>query len=80
MQQIGVREARERIGQLLDAALAGEEVVILRHGKLIARLVSIENGGSSEVRFPDRSGFRARFPSARISSAELFRTWRDERG
>jgi prevent-host-death family protein len=80
MQQVGVREARERIGQLLNAALAGEEVVILRHGKPTARLVPIETGESSGIHFPDRGDFRAQFPSARLSSADLIRILRDERG
>ena len=38
--QIGVSEARKRLGALLDRVEAGEEIVITRHGRPVARLVS----------------------------------------
>ena len=39
MKQIGAFEAKNRLGQLLDLVERGEEVVITRHGKTVARLV-----------------------------------------
>lgn len=39
MYQVGAFEGKNRFGQLLDLAEAGEEVVITRHGRPVARLV-----------------------------------------
>lgn len=39
MREIDVFEATNRLGQLLDLVGRGEEVVITRHGKPIARLM-----------------------------------------
>jgi prevent-host-death family protein len=39
MRTIGAFEAKNKFGQLLDLAERGEEVLITRHGKEVARLV-----------------------------------------
>jgi prevent-host-death family protein len=39
MREVGAFEAKSRLGQLLDWVEAGEEVVITRRGKVVARLV-----------------------------------------
>ena len=39
MKQVGAFEAKSRLGQLLDWVESGEEVVITRRGKVVARLV-----------------------------------------
>jgi prevent-host-death family protein len=39
MKEIGAFEAKNRLGQLLDLVERGEEVVITRHGREVARLV-----------------------------------------
>ena len=39
MKEIGAFEAKSRLGQLLDRVEAGEEIVITRRGKVVARLV-----------------------------------------
>ena len=39
MTEVGAFEAKNRLGQLLDLVERGEEVVITRHGKEVARLV-----------------------------------------
>ena len=39
MRQFGAFEGKNNFGKLLDLAEAGEEVVITRHGKPVARLV-----------------------------------------
>jgi prevent-host-death family protein len=38
MREIGAFEAKTRLGQLLDWVEAGEEIVITRRGKVVARL------------------------------------------
>jgi prevent-host-death family protein len=50
MKEVGAFEAKSRLGQLLDRVEAGEEVVITRRGKVVARLVppnSAFDGGRS---------------------------------
>lgn len=57
MREVGAFEAKNKLGTLLDCVERGEEVVITRHGKAVARLV------------PDRPGQdpdRARSAAARI--------------
>lgn len=39
MREIGAFEAKSRLGQLLDWVEGGEEVVITRRGKIVARMV-----------------------------------------
>jgi prevent-host-death family protein len=44
MREIDAFEAKTRLGQLLDLVEQGEEVVITRHGKAVARLVPPKTG------------------------------------
>ncbi len=53
--EVSVKEARSKISSLLDRTQKGEEVVILRRGKKVARLVPI---GNTDKRFPDLNTFR----------------------
>jgi prevent-host-death family protein len=39
MKEIGAFEAKSKFGQLLDWVEAGDEIVITRRGKIVARLV-----------------------------------------
>ena len=39
MREIGAFEAKNKFGHLLDQVEHGEEIVITRHGKAVARLV-----------------------------------------
>jgi prevent-host-death family protein len=40
VKEVGAFEAKNTLGTLLDAVERGEEIVITRHGKPVARLVS----------------------------------------
>ena len=53
--EVNVKEARSKISSLLDKTQKGEEVVILRRGKRVARLVPVDN---TDKRFPDLRTFR----------------------
>ena len=44
-QQITVREAKAHLSKLIDAAVAGEDIVILKHGKPAVRLAAIPQSG-----------------------------------
>jgi prevent-host-death family protein len=39
MKEVGAFEAKNKLSELLDLAERGEEVIITRHGKEVARLV-----------------------------------------
>jgi len=39
MREVGAFEAKSKLGQLLDWVEAGEEVIITRRGKVVAKLV-----------------------------------------
>ena len=41
MTAVGVLEAKTQLSSLLDRAAAGEEITITRHGKPVARIVSL---------------------------------------
>jgi prevent-host-death family protein len=40
MGQVNLYEAKTRLSELVDRAAAGEEIVIARHGRPVARLVA----------------------------------------
>jgi prevent-host-death family protein len=44
MREIGAFEAKNTLGTLLDFVERGEEIVITRHGKAVARLVPSSGG------------------------------------
>jgi prevent-host-death family protein len=44
MKEIGAFEAKSRLGQLLDMVERGEEVVITRHGRAVAKMVPTSPG------------------------------------
>jgi prevent-host-death family protein len=48
---VNVYEAKTHLSQLLDRAAAGEEIVIARAGRPVARLVAL-NAASSQRRIP----------------------------
>nr|WP_297402570.1 type II toxin-antitoxin system prevent-host-death family antitoxin [uncultured Marinobacter sp.] len=75
MQTINVRETREKLSHILDAVAAGEDIVILRHGKPAARLTA---AFPEKIQFPNRSGLRASLPACQESSAQAVRELRDE--
>lgn len=56
MTQVTIREARSNLRTLIERAEAGEEIVICRRGKQVARLMPLERESSG---FPDLTAFRA---------------------
>ncbi|MGQ0530836.1 MAG: type II toxin-antitoxin system Phd/YefM family antitoxin [Panacagrimonas sp.] len=42
MTEVGTLEAKNRLSNLLDQVLQGEEVVITRHGRPVAKLVPMQ--------------------------------------
>ncbi len=56
IQRVSVREARQRLRRLLDRVQAGDEVVVMRRGTPVGKLVRAER---KRIPFPDLSGLRA---------------------
>jgi prevent-host-death family protein len=65
MVEISAKEARNKLSTLLKRVEEGDEIVILRRGKKVARLVPSQNGGRS---LPSLRDFRA---SIRIKGDSL---------
>lgn len=65
MLEINVKDARRRFKEVLDRVAAGEEVVILRRNRPVARLVPPER---AERQLPSLVGFRG---SLRVAGSPL---------
>ena len=75
MESIALAEAKAHLSQVLDRVEAGEELVITRRGKPVARVVPVRQ---PVVPLPSLAAFRAQFPKMRRSSTEMIRAIRDE--
>lgn len=56
MARMTIREVRTNLRAVIERVAAGEEIVILRRGRAVARLVPPER---EPRRFPDLTAFRA---------------------
>lgn len=79
MQKINAKDARKNISQLLDQINSGEEIIILRRGKPVARMSKVEED-KTLLQFPERSALRSKIPPMTQKSAALIRDIRDGRG
>jgi prevent-host-death family protein len=79
MQEIGAFEAKNTLGSLLDRVETGEEIVITRHGKPVARLVPNRAGSdrSKAEAAAERIGARARSLKAGAFDWEALKADRD---
>lgn len=53
MKTVGVLEAKTHLSKLLDAVEQGEEIVITRHGKPVARIVALNSRGAGWRKFAE---------------------------
>lgn len=67
--QMNVAEAKAKLSELLDAAVAGDEVVVARAGHPVARLVAIDEPKPRQLGFLDLAVDDALF--APLSGADL---------
>ena len=74
MRSVNVSEARRRLAELLDAVEAGEDIVISRRERPVARLVPVPRQGAP---FPDRSSLRAEIPAMTECAEHVVRSLRD---
>ena len=73
IRKVSVREARQRLRHLLEQAQAGDEVVVLRRGVEVGRLVGRERRTTP---LPDLSALRA---SVRLRGQTLSQDIKDGR-
>lgn len=74
MGTVNLRQARQRLSELVDAAERGESVDISRRGKKAARIVPVKQAASH--RLPDLSEFRA---SIRVRGRALSKRLAEQR-
>jgi antitoxin (DNA-binding transcriptional repressor) of toxin-antitoxin stability system len=75
MRNVSVAEAKAKLSEILDNVENGEEVVITRRGKPMARLAAF-NKPLKPV--SSLAKFRATMPSAKTSATTTIRRMRDE--
>ena len=81
MKQVGAFEAKNTLGSLLDLVQQGEEVVITRHGKPVAKLVAAVKPHDREEARNAIERIRARADEVRNSNPvtlDEILSWRDE--
>lgn len=80
MREIGAFEAKNTLGALLDRVEQGEEVVITRRGKPVARLVRETAHRDSTVAEAAARRLRARAKAAAAGPFvwDEWKAWRDE--
>ena len=59
MHQVEIEEARDQLADLIEEAIAGESVVITRHGEPVVRLVTAETPRRSRRTFGSARGLIA---------------------
>mgnify|MGYP001576990069 CR=1 FL=1 len=74
MNMISLAEAKARLSDILRRVEKGEEVIVTRRGRAIARIARV---GKTPRAFQSRADHRARLPKARRSSAKVIRQLRD---
>ena len=76
MTEVNIKEARARISQLLDRVEAGEEIILVRRGQRVARLVPERE--TNRI-LPPLGEFRAKIRVRGKPLSKLVSEWRNER-
>jgi prevent-host-death family protein len=71
MKEIGAFEAKNTLSALLDLVEAGEEIVITRHGKPVARLVPSRGAFSREQARAAAAAIRSMSEGATLSGVSI---------
>lgn len=81
MKAVNIHEAKTHLSRLLKRVAAGEEIVIARAGKPLARLVPLEDGGAARELGFVREGLRIDDDFDAPLPADMLRAFHgDERG
>ncbi len=76
MKHVGIKQARQELPDLIDRAEAGEEIIITRQGRPVAKLVAAPKEPKP---LPSLKDFRATLGGPGTPSAQLLREERDAR-
>jgi prevent-host-death family protein len=76
MKHVGIKQARQELPSLIDRAEAGEEVIITRQGKPVAKLIAAPKALKS---LPSLADFRNGLGEVGTSAAKLLREERNAR-
>jgi prevent-host-death family protein len=76
MKHIGIKQARQALPDLIDRAEAGEEIIITRQGKPVAKLIAAPQGLKP---LPSLADFRREIGRTGTPAAQLLREERDAR-
>ncbi len=76
MKHVGIKQAREALPELVHRAEAGEEIVITRQGRAVARLVAAPRTPRT---LPPLREFRRALGAAGTPAAKLIRAERNAR-
>ena len=74
---ISLAEAKAHLSELIDRVESGDEIVITRRGRAVAR-ISREQKPKKRLPLPSLEKLRATMPKSPISSGELIRRMRDQ--
>lgn len=77
MDTVSLAEAKTHLSRLIDKVESGEEVVITRHGRPVARVTAVEQP-RKPIDFEGLAETRKKLPPWKGSSAKLLRKMRDE--
>ncbi|MGH7049120.1 MAG: type II toxin-antitoxin system Phd/YefM family antitoxin [Acetobacteraceae bacterium] len=77
MVTVSLVQAKAHLSELLDKVEAGEEVVVTRHGRAVARILPAAHP-KQPLPLDDLAAFRATMPRLRRPSVDLLREARDE--
>ena len=80
MREVGAFEAKNKLGQLLDLVERGEEIVITRHGRQVARLVPSKQAYSRDQARAAIGRIRERAEKLKLGPFEWpeWESWRDQ--
>ncbi len=74
MKHVGIKQARQEFPDLIDRVEAGEEIIITRQGRPVAKLVAAPR---ERKPLPSLADFRARLGGPGTPAAQLVREERD---
>jgi prevent-host-death family protein len=77
MMTVSLAQAKARLSELLDKVAAGEEVIVTRHGKAVARISPAERA-KKPIDYDRLAEFRATMPNLGEPSVDILRKLRDE--
>lgn len=75
METISVADTKAHLSELLDRIEKGEELVVTRRGRPVARLSPVK---SRKKPFPSLAKFRSEIPHLKTSGSEVLRIIRED--